>query len=603
MIRSMSVIGLARLTLAFVFVSASQAQTLDLPPRPAEAIAGSEFAKSIESLERPEREEKIYSQVALGNVPDFLRKLTPIRTYSIKDGQTNSAMYYVAPDYLAIGSDADYFLTPLSPIMAQRVADLSHCSLPTKKMVDDIYTTAEIKLTPSPIPPSPAMATVPIFIEHDATVHGQRKEQLQKHPLGALVAGHKKDVVITSKLPTAGGKVAIYGWHQPEGKPIQPLYTGHADYYADYSHGIRLVQEKLTVNGRWRTIADVLADPELCGLLSDECPITNPKYPADFLSRKAKVSTAPANPSIPAIMLADFRPNGFDEQTISYGIFPEIKVHINAPAKFAPGRKLKLIFYALPNGNSTEQTIGRRMSPADDWHFDIQHIGAQTRFLRNALPDENLVVAYLETEKKSWPNWRKEHADLAGLIPQIVDSVKAIFTDYDVRITLSGHSGGGSFIFGYLNAKENIPDEIERIAFLDSDYAYNEKQGHKAKLLQWLKASNQHYLVVLAYNDAVALLDGKHFVSAEGGTWGRSHAMLKDFEELNFSSTTNGPLETLAALNGRVKFLLRENPEQKIYHTVQVERNGFIECLLSGTPLESKGYVYFGDRAYTNWIH
>ena len=150
---------------------------------------------------------------------------------------------------------------------------------------------------------------------------------------------------------------------------------------------------------------------------------------------------------------------------------------------------------------------------------------------------------------------------------------------------------------------EHIPDDVERIAFLDSNYAYDEKSGHREKLLRWLNASNQHYLIVLAYNDAVALLDGKHFVSAEGGTWGRSHAMLKDMAKLKFMSKKAGELEVLTALDGRVKFMLRENAEQKIYHTVQVERNGFIQCLLSGTPGEGKGYVYFGDRAYTNWIH
>ena len=48
--------------------------------------------------------------------------------------------------------------------------------------------------------------------------------------------------------------------------------------------------------------------------------------------------------------------------------------------------------------------------------------------------------------------------------------------------------------------------------------------------------------------------------------------------------------------------MLKENPEKKIYHTVQVERNGFIQAILSGTPDEGKGYEYLGGRAYTNWI-
>ena len=58
-------------------------------------------------------------------------------------------------------------------------------------------------------------------------------------------------------------------------------------------------------------------------------------------------------------------------------------------------------------------------------------------------------------------------------------------------------------------------------------------------MIQWLRASDHHYLSVLAYNDAVALLNGTNFVSEAGGTWGRSHAMLKDMEELKFSGDTN----------------------------------------------------------------
>ncbi len=159
---------------------------------------------------------------------------------------------------------------------------------------------------------------------------------------------------------------------------------------------------------------------------------------------------------------------------------------------------------------------------------------------------------------------------------------------------LSGHSGGGSFIFGYLNAVNQIPDDVVRIAFLDSDYAYDRAAGHKDKLAKWLAASDHHYLCVLAYNDAVALLNGKHFVSAAGGTWGRSHAMERDLaEDFKFTSQTNAEFQRFTALDGRIQFILKENPEQKIYHTVQVERNGFIHCMVSGTPVRGQGLRVF----------
>ena len=76
--------------------------------------------------------------------------------------------------------------------------------------------------------------------------------------------------MITNRLKEKPNKVAIYGWHQLDAKPIQPLYLGHADYYVDYSHGIRLVKETMTVDGKPRKVEDVLRDPEMSKLLSDE---------------------------------------------------------------------------------------------------------------------------------------------------------------------------------------------------------------------------------------------------------------------------------------------------------------------------------------------
>ena len=247
-----------------------RAQSLDLPARPSTAPKGSEFVQSIAALAPKEREEKILAEVTAGNVPPFLRTFVPVTVIT----GTLKATYDVAPDYLAIGSDEDYFLTPLTPYSAQTIAARLGCSLPTRKMVDDIYANATVKLTPGPIPPSPAMTTVPVFFQHSEMVRAQRRGK----PLGVLVAGHKKDVVIANTVFTMAGKVAIYGWHKADGKPIQPLYTGHAAAWVDYSHGIRLVQRRMTVNGEPKMIDDVLADPLLAPLVSDEGVMHQTRY-------------------------------------------------------------------------------------------------------------------------------------------------------------------------------------------------------------------------------------------------------------------------------------------------------------------------------------
>ena len=124
-----------------------------------------------------------------------------------------------------------------------------------------------------------------------------------------------------------------------------------------------------------------------------------------------------------------------------------------------------LVCYALPNGNTIEETAGKKLRPGDDWHFDIQHIGAQTRWLRQAVTNKTIVVAYLQAENHSWPLWRKQNSDRR--IVEMVDGLRGIFSSNKTEVVLASHSGGGSLCFGYLNAVGQIPAEVRRIALLD----------------------------------------------------------------------------------------------------------------------------------------
>ncbi|RYY00812.1 MAG: hypothetical protein EOO53_21270, partial [Gammaproteobacteria bacterium] len=92
-------------------------------------------------------------------------------------------------------------------------------------------------------------------------------------------------------------------------------------------------------------------------------------------------------------------------------------------------------------------------------------------------------------------------------------------------VYLNGHSGGGRFIFSYLDGVQQIPTYVKNISFLDSNYGYD--STYKTKLVNWLQQTPDAHLNVFAYNDSVALLDGKRFVSDTGGTWYRSHLMLR----------------------------------------------------------------------------
>ena len=246
---------------------------LNLPPRPEGALTGKQFLESTKNMSRPQREAAILSEIQKGNVPEFARQMKEIQ---VQNNGHNGTLR-VMPDYLAIGSDQDFVRIPMDAKTAQKIADQTGTSLPTTKMVDEIYKQADTKLTPQPLPAGAQMMSNDYTGRHNdliAQQMGQRGAQL-----GDLTAGHQKDLVISNRLTQHPDRVAIYGWHQQNGKPIQGLSTVHESSYADYSHGVRLVGGTMLVDGQERPVSEVLNDPQLAGLVSNEGVIRDPRVP------------------------------------------------------------------------------------------------------------------------------------------------------------------------------------------------------------------------------------------------------------------------------------------------------------------------------------
>ena len=285
----------------------------------------------------------------------------------------------------------------------------------------------------------------------------------------------------------------------------------------------------------------------------------------------------------------------------SFRLYGDVKVTIDRPTDITRHKRTIIAFFALPNGNSTEQTMGKIMQPGDDWHFDIQHIRAQTRFIRQQLRNKNFVVIYLENNYKSWPSWKQKHPDFKKMIPHLVDSLAGLFDAKRKDIYLNGHSGGGSFIFGYLAGVEQIPSEVKRISFLDGDYGYD--SSYYPKMKRWLNEAKGSALNVFAYNDSIALYNDKPVVSATGGTWYRSHLLLQHLQtDFSFSKTDTDSLIIYKSNDKRIQFYFKINTNRGIYHTQQVELNGFIHSVLCGTKKDSKKYDYYTTRAYADLI-
>lgn len=239
------------------------------------SITGSAFYKQAAAMKWDARDSFAVAEIFKGNMPSFLKKFIAINV-SITDsaGKIIKATYYVCPDYLSVGSDHDWARIDITPMAAQRIADTLLCFLPTRKIVNDIYNVAKVKL--EPVPMYAFRDSTPTMWHHHLIIEGQRKSAK------GLIAGIKKDVVLSGRITRdiKADRVAIYGWHKPDGSPIQPLYTGHVNWYVDYSHGIRLIYRNIKVNGIWMDYTDVLKDSKFQKILCDEefCDFTRYTY-------------------------------------------------------------------------------------------------------------------------------------------------------------------------------------------------------------------------------------------------------------------------------------------------------------------------------------
>jgi hypothetical protein len=248
--------------------------TQAMPERPTRALGGHAFAQELRGLTDDERELRIRDELRAGNIPQFLRHLVPIRLPSpAGEAVPIDIVICAAPDYLAIGSDEDFMLMPMRLATALSLASETGFTLPTPRIVDAIYAQAAVHVAPQPLPAVSEMRSTEYSVRHDELVRVQRAAQ--DAPLGALTAGDKKDLVLTNRLWSHLDRVAIYGWHMLDGKPIQSLSTVHGWRYADYSHGARLISTRVFVDGQPRSIFDVMQDRRLAGALSGEGPIAD----------------------------------------------------------------------------------------------------------------------------------------------------------------------------------------------------------------------------------------------------------------------------------------------------------------------------------------
>lgn len=250
-----------------------------IPARSPAALSGSVFLSATRQASLDEREKLLVAEILAGNVPDFLRRFVDVPMASA----SHRAVVCVLPDYLALGRDDDFFRVALRPAAAQEIATAFGCLLPTRETVLAVFAHGKHVGFKGQRKRAACvdMRCNKCFAQFHRAIEATR--QAAGAPLGTLVAGHMKDVIVTNDIHrrVVNGRrpVIIFGgWYAGTKQPIQGAHAAHDARYVDYSHGTRLVSETVTVDGVERPLDGALADPSLVGLFANAA-IPAPRYP------------------------------------------------------------------------------------------------------------------------------------------------------------------------------------------------------------------------------------------------------------------------------------------------------------------------------------
>jgi hypothetical protein len=265
-------------------------------PWAGESLDLSQFVQGVRSVSVATRHEWIHEALAAGYMPNFLRQLKRVRSRHAG----HELSFWVMPDYLALGDNDSYLHVPVNGRDALSLAQNWNMYLPTRKMVDLIYRQAGVLLPSVPLNVNEVKDPMRLWLDHEDRLDAD----LQRYAVrtGWIQAGHKKDLVMSPLLLKNPDRAAIYGWQGTDGRILQNLAPSIRSDYADYSMGVRLVAPFCLVDEQWMSLADVLRNPDLAPLLSDEG--------AWDVDQLLKLDPLPAPPlrKPPASLLVQHRP-------------------------------------------------------------------------------------------------------------------------------------------------------------------------------------------------------------------------------------------------------------------------------------------------------
>lgn len=187
-----------------------------------------------------------------------------------------------------------------SATLLQRIADYYGALLLTSKVSDAIDQQAAVKITPCIMKPDALMASTARMLAHHDAVEEKRAGRT------GMISTVCKDWILSNRLgthPLGKDRAAInYGWHDvhaPNGKVWQPNGAAHDRYHVDYSQCARFMLRDAMLDGVRIDLFDILKDPNLCALVSDEGPILFERLPGVVLdpSSIGGMTTPPPAPT------------------------------------------------------------------------------------------------------------------------------------------------------------------------------------------------------------------------------------------------------------------------------------------------------------------
>lgn len=184
----------------------------------------------------------------------------------------HSGIFQVCDDAVRVElEDGTRFRMQVSATLAQQCADLLSASLLTAKLMDLSYQQATVTLRATILPAGPDMVTTSKSKLWNAAVEAKRAGR------DGLIRDCGKAWILSNAGVGPNGAVN-YGFFDKSApytnqiglKLWQTVGTRHDRAHTDYSQTLILMAQECLVDGQAMKVSEVLANPELCKLISYE---------------------------------------------------------------------------------------------------------------------------------------------------------------------------------------------------------------------------------------------------------------------------------------------------------------------------------------------